>query len=522
MLHVKKITIINVPHPAIGSRVPNDHLPPLGLLCIAGPLIDAGHTVKLLDAELAPLSFDEIITQVQQDNPQIVMFGHSGSSTAHPIVLEVSTLLKKVLPQLTIIYGGVHPSYFWQETLQQHLAIDYIVRGEGEATVTALVNALARQQDISTIKGIAYRNNQGKAVITEAAAMIEELDDYRIAWELIDFNNYSYWGGYKAVVVQFSRGCPHLCSYCGQRGYWSKWRHRDPVLFAKEIAWLHRTYGVVVFNFADENFSSSKRVWRLFLEALIAEKVEVRLVASMRADDIVRDADILHLYKQAGFERFLIGMEHTDAATLKLIKKGGSKQKDQKAIQLLRQHNILSLATWVAGFDNETNNTMRHALKQLLTYDPDQIQMLYLTPHRWTSFGQQVATRKIIQPNLTKWDYKHQILDTPYLKPWRLFVWIKSIELIMQLRPKAIKRFLFNPEPKIKQAIRWYYKIGRKVWFYEVFNFIFKDKRCKPTKTLQEYWGNNSVLVEQNILIQPKNKPKTLSKLIDYYKEYTN
>jgi hypothetical protein len=30
-----RILLINVPHPSIGSRIPDDHLPPLGLLAIA-------------------------------------------------------------------------------------------------------------------------------------------------------------------------------------------------------------------------------------------------------------------------------------------------------------------------------------------------------------------------------------------------------------------------------------------------------------------------------------------------------
>ena len=44
--------------------------------------------------------------------------------------------------------------------------------------------------------------------------------------------------------MQFSRGCPHLCNYCGQRGFWTRWRHRDPVRFAGELARLHREHGV--------------------------------------------------------------------------------------------------------------------------------------------------------------------------------------------------------------------------------------------------------------------------------------
>ena len=492
----QRILLINVPHPAIGSRIPNEHLPPLGLLCIGGPLLDAGHRVLLLDAELTPLSLAQIVEQVRGGRPDMVLFGHSGSSTAHSIIIELSAMLKAALPSLTIIYGGVHPSYFWQETLEDHPAIDYIVRGEGEATAVALVNALALGGDLSRINGIAYRNENGTVTATPAAAMICDLDQYRIGWELIDFNRYSYWGGHKAVVVQFSRGCPHQCSYCGQRGFWTRWRHRDPVKFAQEIARLHREHGVVVFNFADENFSTSKQQWKTFLEALIAEKIKVRLVASMRAGDVVRDADILHLYKQAGFERFLLGMEHTDEATLKQIKKGSCRQDDQQAIQLLRQHGILSLATWVAGFAEESDRTMWRALRQLLTYDPDQIQMLYLTPHRWTAFGQAVAERKLIQPDLRRWDYKHQILDTPHLRPWRLFLWIKVIEIIMQTRPRALRRLLACPNRKIREAMRWYYRIGRKVWFHEIAQFLWHDNRAKPEKTLLAYWGIRPVADE--------------------------
>ena len=68
-------------------------------------------------------------------------------------------------------------------------------------------------------------------------------------------------------------------------------------------------------------------------EALIAENVDVILVGSTRADDIVRDADILHLYKQAGWARFLLGMENTDEKTLKLIRKGAATATDREAIR---------------------------------------------------------------------------------------------------------------------------------------------------------------------------------------------
>ena len=58
-----KILLVNPPHPSIGSRIPREHLPPLGLLALGGPLLDAGHRVKLLDAEFGPMSLDQIVSK---------------------------------------------------------------------------------------------------------------------------------------------------------------------------------------------------------------------------------------------------------------------------------------------------------------------------------------------------------------------------------------------------------------------------------------------------------------------------
>jgi hypothetical protein len=38
-----RVALVNVPRPAIGSRIPDDHLPPPGVFSIGGPLIDNGH-----------------------------------------------------------------------------------------------------------------------------------------------------------------------------------------------------------------------------------------------------------------------------------------------------------------------------------------------------------------------------------------------------------------------------------------------------------------------------------------------
>src|SRR6476620_632244 len=79
-----KIVLINPPHPSIGSRIPREHLPPLGLLALGGPLLDAGHQVKLMDAEFGPMSVDQIVSETMTYRPDAVLLGHSGSTSGHP------------------------------------------------------------------------------------------------------------------------------------------------------------------------------------------------------------------------------------------------------------------------------------------------------------------------------------------------------------------------------------------------------------------------------------------------------
>lgn len=197
-----------------------------------------------------------------------------------------------------------------------------------------------------------------------------------------------------------------------------------------------------------------------------------------------------------------MGTENTEEDTLKLIRKGGATSTDREAIRLLRQHNILSMATWVAGFVDQTDRDMWRALRRLIAYDPDQIQALYVTPHRWTPYYREAEDRKVVQADRTKWDYKHQVLGMAKMPPWRLFLWVKFIEVAMQTRPRALRRLLWNPEPKIRHAIRWYYRMGRRVWFHEMAGFFLRDRTGPSGTTVKTFIGSTQESEEEAMAVE--------------------
>jgi anaerobic magnesium-protoporphyrin IX monomethyl ester cyclase len=95
--------------------------------------------------------------------------------------------------------------------------------------------------------------------------------------------------------------------------------------------------------------------------------------------------------------------------------------------------------------------------------------------------------RRVIQTDLRLWDYKHQVLEARNMAPWRILAWTKLIEAAVQLRPQSLWRVLAHPDPGLRAAMRWYYRIGRRVWPHEIWRFLFKDRRTEIGPTLGEF-----------------------------------
>jgi anaerobic magnesium-protoporphyrin IX monomethyl ester cyclase len=307
------IALINAPLKSAVCDLGVGHQLPLGLLMIGGPLVDAGFDVKLIDAACNHLKDEEIVQRVERSGADVVMIAHVGSTQAHECCLCVLRAIKANIPGVITVYGGVHPTYHYKTILARHPEVDIVVRGEGETTALDLVQTILLRRgewqekcrarpwipDLSSVPGVAWRR-EGIVVANPARPTIGDLDAYRIGWELIEnWDKYQAFGLGRAAVVQFSRGCPHTCTYCGQWMFWKSWRHRNVKKFVDEMEYLCRKYKVRFFWLADENPTTIKEVWKQVLEEIARRKLRGRMCASIRAQDIVSDADILPLFKKA-------------------------------------------------------------------------------------------------------------------------------------------------------------------------------------------------------------------------------
>jgi len=463
-----RILLINPPYVTLTSVVGVGHQMPLGLLMVGGALLDEGHRVRLLDAERKHLSIGKVLREVGRFAPDIVMTGHAGSTPAHPVCTRMLGAIKESFPRVVTVYGGVYPTFNALEILRQESGIDVIVQGEGEATSVELVRALASGAGPQEVEGIAYRAGT-EPVLTAPRAPIRKLDRYRIGWELIDdWEAYQCFGLGRAAVSQFSRGCPHRCTFCGQKDFWVKWRYRDPVAVADEIEWLHCTHDVRFISLADENPTSVRSKWQRLLQEIIDRDIQVHFFVSIRASDIVRDADILHLYKQAGIQYVLLGIESTEPEVLEKIKKDSMPHQDLQACRLLKKYGIFSIVAHVVGLREETWRSFRTAIDQLSFYDGDFVNVTYVTPHNWTPYGEQVKGHPLVTEDLGKWDYRQQVLAQKHLSPWQLFLAVKWLELRVHLRWSRLRAAWQQPDPFLRKQLIWCQIHTTLVWFCEL------------------------------------------------------
>ena len=470
-----RVLLINPARHFIANHYGVGYLIPLGLVSIGGPLIDAGFTVKLIDQDAYGWSLQKLIKEVGKFQADYVLLGHSGSTASHKVSVKTFQEIRKTFPNTHTIYGGVYPSYADRGILRECNEIDYIVRGEGEQTILELIQALENKASLEQIDGITWRNGD-QILANRSRTPLQNLDAYRPGWEILDWSLYQMFGFKRAAGLQFSRGCTLTCSYCGQWMFWKKWRHRSPENILEQLKILKNDYSVDYVWFADENFSADRETLIHLLNLIIEAKLDLSLNINMTAADVVRDADIIPLYKAAGIDYIVMGVESLKDEVVTRIRKNNPFEISKEAVRLLRENHILSLTNIIYGLEDESWRTIGEKFKNLLELDSDILNACYLMPHFWTAQGKTAKSPEVIQSDLSKWSYRNQIIDTPYLKPFELFFGVKLTEALFHLRPRALKRIFFGKDHRYLKIMRSSMWAGIRVVLAEIFEFLFQTK----------------------------------------------
>jgi anaerobic magnesium-protoporphyrin IX monomethyl ester cyclase len=388
---------------------------PTAFVYLAGALRNEDYTVEIYDAMSKFHTYEEIKTRLSQNPPDVVATGAITASIYDCI--NVLKLAKEINQETLTILGGVHATFCWQDILKEHPeTVDYIVRGEGEETLVALLNGIENGQEPGEIQGIAFCRD-GKALSTPDRPFVHNLDTLPAAWDLIEWDDYTYHTkpGSTLAVVSSSRGCTQNCSFCSQRLFWKQsWRARSPENFVAELEYLHRTFGVDVAMISDETPTVDRGRWERILDLLISKGLELELLMETRVNDILRDADILSKYREAGIVHIYVGVEATSQKTLDQFKKGTKVEESKKAIELINAMDIVSETSFVIGMPGDTAESIARTVELAKFYDPDMAFFLPISPWPYADLYPQ------LKPHIEVFDLSKYNLVEPVVKPVRM------------------------------------------------------------------------------------------------------
>ncbi|MGA1874638.1 MAG: cobalamin-dependent protein [bacterium] len=403
----------------------------LGFLYIAEELRKEGHQVEVYDAMAKGHTYQDIEEKIEEVKPDIV------GSNAYTATLQAATrilqIAKSIDPNITTIIGGIHPTMMPEETLQKaEGAIDFVIRWEGEYTTPELLKALEGKMNLSEVRGIAYLDGD-ELVLTAQQEYIQDLDSLSPAWDLVDWEDYyvCYFPHERVAMVSSSRGCSFECTFCSQQKFWQRnWRARSPENFVGEIETLHRKYGVTAFSIIDEYPTKDRERWEGILDLLVEKDLGVHFLLETRAQDILRDRDILYKYRKAGIIHMFIGLEATSQDALDTLKKSETCEEGREAIQLLNEQNIITEGSFIVGFPDETEESIHNTLKLSRYYNVDHVIFLLVTPWPYSDIYENLS------PYIEDFDYSNYNLVEPIVKPKSM-----SREELMDRVVKCYKSF---------------------------------------------------------------------------------
>ncbi len=321
--------------------------PPLNLIFIASSLEQAGYKVKIIDCRLEE-DYEEQIKNCLKDKPILVGLT---CMTGYQIIaaLKLSELICKVNADIPVVWGGVHPSLLPGQTIKNPL-IDIIIRNEGELTIVELAKTLAAGDSLKNVDGITYKQNG--QIIHNAPRVWVDMDKLPMpSWHLIKHNikRYIHNG---VLRVHSSRGCPHTCIFCYNKGYNKGHRSaKGGYNMADEIEYLVGEFGIKKFHFVDDNFLSNRKRAIVFCNELKERSIKITWGFSIRIDYIKEP--LIGVLAEAGVDDCFIGVESGSQRILDRIDKKITVGQILFANKMLRKHDIMGRYSFMAGFPFE-------------------------------------------------------------------------------------------------------------------------------------------------------------------------
>jgi len=424
-----------------------EHMPPVAIRMPNGALaslagnVDAHHRVAIADLILVQSSVRAAVERLLREvEPDVV--GLSVMTFQRATALGLARFVRRLRPSARIVVGGYDPSLA-PRAYEASQAIDFIVRGEGEQTLSELLRALERGEEFGRIRGLSFRTSSGFARNEDRPIMPLASAGLRLPNRAARvLGGYTLLG--RAVdVVETSRGCTYDCSFCSiieMRG-----RNFHPYDIERVLADIAdaRAHGAEAIFLVDDNITLDAPRFERLCQAIVDAGFDDLdyVVQAMTAPIAQHGARLAPLMRRAGFRYVFLGIENIVDEDLGFLRARAKNRRrgaaeggnaSVEAIRHLHDNGMFVVGGLIVGNPDDTRESIETNLEFAERY-VDWPYIQHPTPYPGTPMTKEFEARGlIVDEDVSHYDGTTAVVRSEHLTAddieflrWRADRWMK-------------------------------------------------------------------------------------------------
>ena len=353
----KCVIFINPASPNLDWEAQRDQygFVPIGLLYLEGLLRIHGYSVFLVDLYVQKFTSDEFKNYLLSLCSDPVFVGISSYTECADVTLQIAAIVKKIYPGTRIIVGGPHASFCSEEMIQSS-DIDFVIRGEAEASVIQLLEHLKYPDHypVDRVYGIVYKQSDDKLRIASIAPFITALDELPFPDHVLILDMQGY---RKLPTFVSSRGCPGECIFCASKALSGRMYRMHSAEWIFSLIYYY--FPILKFSSFvpyDDTFTASPKRLEKFCSYIRTFEHKLFWSCKSRVDRL--NEKCVKLLKEGYCTSVHIGVESGDEEILRSLQKYITLKQVFHALKLLKQYQILAECSFIIGHPDDTRETI--------------------------------------------------------------------------------------------------------------------------------------------------------------------
>ncbi|WP_294153182.1 B12-binding domain-containing radical SAM protein [uncultured Clostridium sp.] len=425
---------------------------------------------------------ERILEEIMREKPDVVAF--STYIWNAEMISRISNLIKRVNPEIDIIYGGPEVSFDSRTFLKENVG-EYVIEGEGEKTYRDFVLYKLGKIELEQVRGLHYKINGD--VFSNEKRPLMNMEEIVFPYEADeDLSN-------KIVYYEASRGCPFNCKYClSSTSHGVRFLNIDRV---REELQYFIDKKVRLVKFVDRTFNCNHKFAMAIWEFLINVDTHTQFHFEISAD-ILKDAEIELLSKAPeGRFQFEVGVQTTNDDVLRNINRFVNfSDIKEKVEELMEIKNIKQHLDLIAGLPGEDYESFRNSFNDVYSIKPEEIQLGFLKLLKGSSMREEAEMYGMEYSPYPP----YEILKTNLVSYEEMLKLKKVEEMVDKYYNSGKFNYIIKYfEDKFDTPFDFYYKLGM---FFENKGYFNKNiGNIEYYKVFLDF--NDEILHENNIFV---------------------